>query len=130
MSKEGESSDGRMGVWLDMWDNGGMSEFQVNKPHPKIQEHYEFYTSGNPDATLFFPLCGDMHDMVVLGGKGHTIVGVECSETGIKTFFNKNKIEFTEEKCDAVKGKCFKSKDGRYRMYSCDIFDFNKSAEG
>ncbi|XP_035825135.1 thiopurine S-methyltransferase [Aplysia californica] len=122
----------RLGEWLDFWNNGGMYELHARRPHLKLEEHYDRYMHGKAKAKVFFPLCGDVIDMISLADKGHEIVGVECSELGIKSFFGRNNIGYSQESCDTVKGKLFKSKDENVniRIYCCDLFNFNTSVEG
>lgn len=45
---------------------------------------------------------GRMYDL------GHTVVGVEAVEIGIKSFFSEQGLDPVEEDCPAVKGKLFK----------------------
>ena len=39
---------------------------------------------------------------------GHTVVGVEVVEQAVQEFFTENKLEYTVEKLDKIKGSLYK----------------------
>ncbi|KAI8793355.1 probable thiopurine S-methyltransferase [Biomphalaria glabrata] len=125
-----KSLDHMVSDWINHWNNGSMAKFQVNHPHGKLEEHYDKYILGRKKAKIFVPLCGTMFDMYCLADKGHEIVGIECSDLAIKTFFSKHKLHYHQEHCDDVKGTLYKSDDGKIKIYCCDLFDFKLHLEG
>ena len=94
-----------------------------------IEKYYEKLTLGKETVKIFFPLCGKALDMKWLYDNGHEVVGVEISELAIKQFFEESNLQYAEDDATNVKGKVFKSIDGRLSLYACDIFHFNKSIE-
>lgn len=56
--------------------------------------------------------------------RGHTVVGVEISEIGIREFFAEQNLSYTEEPLAEIAGaKVFKSSSGSISLYCCSIFD-------
>ncbi|KAH9520178.1 hypothetical protein Btru_060220 [Bulinus truncatus] len=123
-------NDHRVSDWMHQWDSGSMSQFQVQHPHRKLEEHYDKFMLDRKKARILFPLCGHCFDMFSLADKGHEIVGIDCSELAIKTFFSNNKLEYHKESCESVKGSVFTNKDVAIKIYCCDLFDFKVDLEG
>ncbi|KAG1971961.1 thiopurine S-methyltransferase [Pimephales promelas] len=66
-----------------------------------------------------------------LADMGHSIVGVEISEKGIKQFFEEQDLAYNEEAVPAIPGaKLFKSADGKISIYQCDLFKFSSAVAG
>ncbi|XP_055451140.1 thiopurine S-methyltransferase isoform X2 [Psammomys obesus] len=63
--------------------------------------------------------------------RGHTVVGVEISEIGIREFFSEQNISYTEEPLTEIAGaKVFKSSSGNISLYCCNIFDLPRANIG
>jgi thiopurine S-methyltransferase len=56
---------------------------------------------------------------------GHTVVGVEISDIGIREFFAEQNLSYTEEPLAEIAGaKVFKSSSGSISLYCCSILIF------
>ncbi|KAM9385032.1 putative thiopurine S-methyltransferase [Pholidichthys leucotaenia] len=66
-----------------------------------------------------------------LADMGHSVVGVEISEKGIRQFFEENNMTYTEEKMSAIPGaKVYKNLEKNISLYHCDIYNFCSAIEG
>ncbi|MBN3314647.1 TPMT methyltransferase, partial [Atractosteus spatula] len=116
--------------WEDRWKEG-RTGFHQPQVHKMLESHIDAVLSGRKGVRFFFPLCGKAVDMKWLVDMGHTVVGVEISEIGIKQFFVEQNLTYTEEAVPDVPGaKLFKSSDGKISMYQCNLFDFSSSIGG
>ncbi|XP_023368110.1 thiopurine S-methyltransferase isoform X2 [Otolemur garnettii] len=62
---------------------------------------------------------------------GHTVVGVEISELGIREFFAEQNLSYSEEQITEIPGaKMFKSSSGNISLYCCSIFDLPRTNIG
>uniref|UniRef100_A0A4X1VMC4 Thiopurine S-methyltransferase n=1 Tax=Sus scrofa TaxID=9823 RepID=A0A4X1VMC4_PIG len=56
--------------------------------------------------------------------RGHSVVGVEISELGIREFFTEQDLSYSEEPIAEIPGaKVFKSSSGNISLYCCNLFD-------
>ncbi|XP_069032242.1 probable thiopurine S-methyltransferase isoform X1 [Embiotoca jacksoni] len=119
-----------LGEWEDRWqeDRIGFHQPQV---HKMLEANIDKVVSGRTGVHFFFPLCGKAVDMKWLADMGHSVVGVEISEKGIKKFFEENNLTYSEEPVPAIPGaKVYKSSEKNISLYQCDLFNFTSSMEG
>ncbi|XP_031722391.1 probable thiopurine S-methyltransferase isoform X2 [Anarrhichthys ocellatus] len=96
-----------------------------------LENNIDKVLSGRTGVRFFFPLCGKALDMKWIADMGHSVVGVEISEKGIKQFFEDNNMTYSEEPVPAIPGaKVFKSSERNISLYQCDLFNFSSSIEG
>ncbi|XP_027804128.1 thiopurine S-methyltransferase isoform X2 [Marmota monax] len=63
--------------------------------------------------------------------RGHSVVGVEISELGIREFFMEQNLSYSEEPIAEIPGtKVFKSSSGNISLYCCSIFDLPRANIG
>ena len=81
--------------WKDRWTNGEIG-FHQDEVNPYLSYFYDVKgPSVDKRAALkvFVPLCGKSSDMHWLSEKGYSVLGVECSEIAVKTFFDEQNIK-------------------------------------
>uniref|UniRef100_A0A8C2IRQ5 thiopurine S-methyltransferase n=1 Tax=Cyprinus carpio TaxID=7962 RepID=A0A8C2IRQ5_CYPCA len=116
--------------WEDRWQEG-RTGFHRSEVHNLLKNNLEKVLCGRKEVRFFFPLCGKAVDMKWLADMGHTVVGVEISEKGIKQFFAEQNLAFDEEPVPAIPGaKVFKSADGKISIYQCDLYKFSSAVGG
>ncbi|KAM9385031.1 putative thiopurine S-methyltransferase [Pholidichthys leucotaenia] len=116
--------------WIDGWDKGDIGFHQPNV-HNMMETHLDKVLNGRKGVRFFFPLCGKAIDMKWLADKGHSVVGVEISEKGIREFFEENNLKYSEEAVSAIpEAKVFRSAEKNISLYQCDLFSFSSSIEG
>nr|AFK11136.1 protein thiopurine S-methyltransferase [Callorhinchus milii] len=114
--------------WLNRWKKRQIG-FHENKINEKLNKHLTSLINGRKKIRIFFPLCGKAIDMKWLADLGHTIVGVEVSELGIKEFFEEQDLSYTRGPVPEVPGaEVFKSDDGEISLFKCSLFDFTSYA--
>uniref|UniRef100_A0A8C5ETJ6 thiopurine S-methyltransferase n=1 Tax=Gouania willdenowi TaxID=441366 RepID=A0A8C5ETJ6_GOUWI len=116
--------------WEDRWQEGriGFHRPQVNK---MLEKNIDKVLNGRTGVRFFFPLCGKAVDMKWLADLGHSVVGVEISEKGIRDFFEENNMTYSVETVASLPGaKVFKSSEKNISLYQCDLFNFSSSIEG
>ena len=120
-----------MGVdgWNERWKNQQIG-FHKSHIHQMLEKYVDKLINNRQNLRIFIPLCGKTLDIKWLYDQGHTLVGVEGSEMALQQFFEEQSLEYTSETVDTIRGKLYKSKDGRIRLYCCDIYMFNKDIEG
>nr|XP_012331968.1 thiopurine S-methyltransferase isoform X3 [Aotus nancymaae] len=63
--------------------------------------------------------------------RGHSVIGVEISELGIREFFTEQNLSYSEEPITEIPGaKVFKSSSGNISLYCCSIFDLPRTNIG
>ncbi|TKC44021.1 hypothetical protein EI555_006410 [Monodon monoceros] len=63
--------------------------------------------------------------------RGHSVVGVEISELGIREFFMEQNLSYSEEQIMEIPGaKVFKSSSGNISLYCCSLFDLPRANIG
>ncbi|XP_077051833.1 putative thiopurine S-methyltransferase [Siphateles boraxobius] len=116
--------------WEDRWKEGKIG-FHRAQVHKLLENNLDKVACGRKEIRFFFPLCGKSVDMKWLADMGHTVVGVEISEKGIKQFFEEQDLAYNEEAVPAIPGaKLFKSADGKISIYQCDLFNFSSAVAG
>lgn len=119
-----------IGEWEERWDEGRIGFHQLNV-HKMLETHIEKVLAGRTGVRFFFPLCGKAVDMKWLADMGHSVVGVEISEKGIKQFFEENNMTYSEEDVPALPGaKVYKGVERNISLYQCDLFNFSSSIGG
>ncbi len=76
--------------WLTRWQANeiGFHEGKFNS----LLEQFWAQTNVPSDATVLVPLCGKSQDLIWLGARGHSVIGVEFSPKAITDFFQENKV--------------------------------------
>ncbi|XP_051991973.1 probable thiopurine S-methyltransferase [Xyrauchen texanus] len=116
--------------WEDRWQEGKIG-FHKPHVHKLLENNLDKIICGRKSVPFFFPLCGKAVDMKWLADMGHTVVGVEISEKGIKQFFEDQSLAYHEEPVPAIPGaKVFKSADGKISIYQCDLYKFSSTIAG
>ncbi|TRY93741.1 hypothetical protein DNTS_028773 [Danionella cerebrum] len=112
--------------WETRWTESKIG-FHQSEVHNVLKANLDKVLCGRKEVRFFFPLCGKAVDMKWLADLGHTVVGVEISEKGIKEFFSEQNLRYTEEAVAGIPGaKVFKSSDGKICLYQCDLYQFSR----
>ncbi|XP_006861076.1 PREDICTED: thiopurine S-methyltransferase [Chrysochloris asiatica] len=116
--------------WQDKWVNHNIS-FHQEEGDPLLKKHLDTFLSGGNGLRVFFPLCGKAVEMRWFADLGHSVVGVEISELGIREFFTDQNLSYSEEPVTEIPGaKVFKSSSGNISLYCCSIFDLPRANIG
>lgn len=78
--------------WIKKWEEGDI-RFHQSQFHSQLVKFGEKF----PQGTILVPLCGKTLDMLYLAKEGHQVIGVELSQLACRSFFQENKISFTEK---------------------------------
>lgn len=109
--------------WQDKWVSHKIG-FHQEQGHKLLKKHLDAFLKGESGLRVFFPLCGKAVEMKWFADRGHSVVGVEISELGIREFFSEQNLSYSEEPITEVPGaKVFKSSAGNISLYCCSIFD-------
>ncbi|XP_054969186.1 thiopurine S-methyltransferase isoform X3 [Pan paniscus] len=96
-----------------------------------LKKHLDTFLKGKSGLRVFFPLCGKAVEMKWFADRGHSVVGVEISELGIREFFTEQNLSYSEEPITEIPGtKVFKSSSGNISLYCCSIFDLPRTNIG
>ncbi|XP_063116011.1 thiopurine S-methyltransferase isoform X2 [Cavia porcellus] len=96
-----------------------------------LRKHLDTFLKGESGLRVFFPLCGKAVEMKWFADLGHSVVGVEISELGIREFFMEQNLTYSEEPITEIPGaKVFKSSSGNILLYCCNIFDLPRANVG
>uniref|UniRef100_A0ABK0LVZ0 Thiopurine S-methyltransferase n=1 Tax=Rattus norvegicus TaxID=10116 RepID=A0ABK0LVZ0_RAT len=94
--------------WQDKWVTRHIA-FHQEQGHQLLKKHFDTFLKGQSGLRVFFPLCGKAIEMKWFADRGHTVVGVEISEIGIREFFAEQNLSYTEEPLTEIAGaKVFK----------------------
>lgn len=116
--------------WQDKWVTRQIA-FHQEHGHKLLKKHLDTFLRGQNGLRVFFPLCGKAVEMKWFADRGHTVVGVEISEIGIREFFSEQNLSYTEEPLTEIAGaKVFKSSSGNISLYCCNIFDLPRANIG
>ncbi|KAJ6664487.1 hypothetical protein lerEdw1_007144 [Lerista edwardsae] len=97
--------------WLQKWRTNNIA-FHIEQGHP-ISKH---------TATIVSHRLADM---------GHSVVGVEISESALEDFFSEHNLSFSKERVPEIPGaKLFKSISGSISLYCCSIYDLTSTVVG
>lgn len=81
--------------WHERWERGEIGFHQTD-----INSHLKQFWHRVPtpnDGCVFVPLCGKTRDMLWLLSEGHSVLGVELSETAVSAFFTENDLPHQRE---------------------------------
>ena len=121
----------RGGEFYDAKYSKGYSPWHMDSVNYNLLKHYpNIQPAGEPLRKILVPMAGKTVDIKWLADKGHEVVAVEISQSACREVFQRDDIPFEELDCPAVKGKLFRSLDGKIKMYCCDIFNFTAEIEG
>lgn len=116
--------------WQDKWVTRHIA-FHQEQGHQLLKKHLDTFLKDQNGLRVFFPLCGKAVEMKWFADRGHTVVGVEISEIGIREFFAEQNLSYTEEPLTEIAGaKVFKSSSGSISLYCCSIFDLPRANVG
>lgn len=80
--------------WCDRWDNNDVNSFNQQEPNQFLTKHLPTFNLQS-GQTCIVPLCGISIDMIYLASLKIKVIGIEISETAVKSFFNKHQIPYT-----------------------------------
>lgn len=115
-------------AWNKCWELG-TTEWHEQDVNSSLLRHVDELVGGRQHIRIFVPLCGKTVDLKWLADKGHTVVGVECSQLALEAFFNEHSLEFTREPVNQLNGFLYKSTTLPISLYCCDIMEFPKAEE-
>jgi thiopurine S-methyltransferase len=97
----------------------GFHQAQIN---PMLAAHWPSLEL-TKDASVLVPLCGKTLDMLWLAARGHSVFGVELSETACEAFFTENDLPFDRAQMDdgVLFTGCHETLD--VRLWCGDFFD-------
>lgn len=76
--------------WHQMWAGGSLG-FHQNEINAFLTQHWPQLALQGSERVLV-PLCGKSKDMLWLAEQGHSVLGVELSETAVDAFFAENQL--------------------------------------
>ncbi|NKB76762.1 MAG: thiopurine S-methyltransferase [Gammaproteobacteria bacterium] len=94
--------------WLSKWEAGQLG-FHQEKINSRLKRHWGM--KGLNGGAVLVPLCGKSKDMLWLAEQGHSVVGVEISETACRDFFKETGLDYEE------------SNDGRFIHFKSDSIE-------
>ncbi|KAF7465661.1 thiopurine S-methyltransferase isoform X1 [Marmota monax] len=116
--------------WQDKWVTHKIG-FHQEQGHQLLKKHLDTFLKRESGLRVFFPLCGKAVEMKWFADRGHSVVGVEISELGIREFFMEQNLSYSEEPIAEIPGtKVFKSSSGNISLYCCSIFDLPRANIG
>ncbi|XP_012505803.1 PREDICTED: thiopurine S-methyltransferase [Propithecus coquereli] len=116
--------------WQDKWVNRKIA-FHQEQGHQLLKKYLDTFLKGESGLRVFFPLCGKAVEMKWFADLGHSVVGVEISELGIREFFTEQNPSYSEEPITEIPGaKIFKSSSENISLYCCNIFDLPRTNIG
>ncbi|XP_060045295.1 thiopurine S-methyltransferase isoform X3 [Erinaceus europaeus] len=115
--------------WQEKWVNRNIS-FHEEQGNQLLKKHLDTFLKGENRLRVFFPLCGKAVEMKWLADRGHSVVGVEISELGIREFFTEQNLSYSEEPIMEIPGaKVFKSSSRDIALYCCSLYDLPNYAD-
>ncbi|KAM9234451.1 thiopurine S-methyltransferase [Dugong dugon] len=116
--------------WQEKWVNHNIP-FHQEEGHQLLKKHLDTFLNGRSKLRVFFPLCGKAVEMRWFADLGHSVVGVEISELGIREFFTEQNLSYSEELITQIPGaKVFKSSSENISLYCCNMFDLPRANIG
>lgn len=102
--------------WQEKWVEHKIT-FHQEQGHQLLKKHLDAFLKGESGLRVFFPLCGKAVEMRWFADRGHSVVGVEISELGIREFFMEQNLTYLEEPIEEIPGaKVFKAHHFMYQM--------------
>ncbi|XP_039265959.2 thiopurine S-methyltransferase-like [Styela clava] len=81
--------------WKKFWNSAPVIPFQLNEFNPELLKREKMlFPIPDKKYRVLFPLCGKSYDMKWVADKGHTVIGVDCSEKALTDFFNEHGMTF------------------------------------
>ncbi|XP_039722412.1 thiopurine S-methyltransferase isoform X1 [Pteropus medius] len=115
--------------WQEKWVDRKIT-FHQEQGHQLLKKHLDTFLKDESGLRVFFPLCGKAVEMKWFADRGHSVVGVEISELGIREFFTEQNLSYSEEPIMEIPGaKVFKSSLGNISLYCCNLFDLPSYAD-
>ncbi|MBZ3877035.1 Thiopurine S-methyltransferase [Sciurus carolinensis] len=94
--------------WQDKWVTRKIG-FHQEQGNQLLKKYLDTFLKGESGLRIFFPLCGKAVEMKWFADRGHSVVGVEISELGIREFFMEQNLSYSEEPIAEIPGtKVFK----------------------
>lgn len=116
--------------WQEKWVNRNIS-FHEEQGNQLLKKYLDTFLKGENRLRVFFPLCGKAVEMKWFADRGHSVVGVEISELGIREFFTEQNLSYSEEPIMEIPGaKVFKSSSRDIALYCCSLYDLPKANVG
>ncbi|KAM7097407.1 thiopurine S-methyltransferase isoform 1-T3 [Molossus nigricans] len=116
--------------WQEKWVERKIT-FHQEQGHQLLKKYLDTFLKGESGLRVFFPLCGKAVEMKWFADRGHSVVGVEISELGIREFFMEQNLSYSEEPITEIPGaKVFKSSLGNISLYCCSLFDLPRANIG
>jgi len=122
------SCDDDIECWNNKWQIG-RTPWHEQDVNIGLLNHYGEFVDSREHLRIFVPLCGKTVDLKWLAEKGHTVVGVDCSQFALESFFSENDLEFTREPVSKLNGFLYRCTALPISLYCCDILEFDKVAE-
>ncbi|KAM7302725.1 thiopurine S-methyltransferase [Ixodes scapularis] len=79
---------------------------------------------------VYVPMSGKAPELKWFYDKGHRVVGVEFVESAARGSLVDIGLPLEEAECPVLKCKIFQTPDKRFRIFVCNVLDFNKSCAG
>jgi len=76
--------------WEQRWSLN-QTAFHLPSVNPHLKKHLSAFNLEISDK-VFIPLCGKSNDIAWLASEEYRVLGVECSDIAIKSFFSENKL--------------------------------------
>lgn len=99
--------------WHNAWAKSEKPGWQQDAANWALQQHWVA-----DSASVFVPLCGRSPDLEWLHQQGHTVIGVELSESAVIRFFEERQLVFEKTMDNALSVYTAE----RYRLYVGDYF--------
>ncbi|XP_042143608.1 thiopurine S-methyltransferase [Ixodes scapularis] len=115
--------------WTNHWDTGSIP-WQLDHLFPLLAKHQDVILAGKQDAQVYVPMSGKAPELKWFYDKGHRVVGVEFVESAARGSLVEIGLPLEEAECPVLKWKIFQTPDKRFRIFVCNVLDFNKSCAG
>lgn len=103
--------------WEQRWQEK-QTGFHLAEVNPYLIEHFTDLDLA-AGSGVFVPLCGKSLDMIWLASQSYKVLGVECSQLAVESFFNENQISFEVDKSQRF--NCYQSEN--ISIFQGDYFD-------
>ena len=110
--------------WHQRWQSGkiGFHEGEANTLLCKHIAHLNL----EPHSRVFLPLCGKTRDIAWLLSQGHSVVGIELSQTAVEQLFAELHVDPVISEIDNLRHYSHHNID----IYAGDIFDLSADTVG